>query len=530
MMHRFLYNSLILKLLLLTILFASSGLTAGLSKSRGKKKLTKENVCDIKNQRSPIFCYCNNSGLRNASDVDCWVLDKFDQNDPMWSYFTSQIQVEKLSFTVRQGSFDYVPSQLLQQLKNLREFKIQYGTLYEIAEHTFNNLGVAKINLSRNTIIVLRKYAFENMRNLTVINLDYNRISEINRDTFLNLANLNKLYLNHNNISTVHDKAFKSLPSLQELDLGSNQITVITRDSFHGLRKLQRLDLRNNKIAMLGDRLFAEMQELTELELDQNQIKYISNRAFDNMYNLRKLHLSENHLEMLEPDFLAGAPGVHFLDLRDNLLKLMTFDNIKPIVTNLYDLNSYFYLDGNNLTCDCKLAWIWGLRNETKNTKLRDALEELTCFLESNNATQKINSEDLGRNQPRYIPNKYVNNNSRADNNEDDDEAENDDYTEYDEDDEKEKENENSHFRSKSTDSTDSNKCCKKHLFELKPEELPCPQLSREDLMASEQPSSRHENARASGSSWFSSGSISVQAGQSVLVASLLLLSILFFT
>jgi len=72
-----------------------------------------------------------------------------------------------------------------------------------------------------------------------------------------------------------------------------------------------------------------------------------------------------------------------------------------------------------------------------------------------------------------------------------------------------------------------------KHLFELKPEELPCPELSREDLMASEQPSSRHENARvgSSGSSWFSSGSISVQSGQSVLaILSLLLLSILFFT
>lgn len=34
-----------------------------------------------------------------------------------------------------------------------------------------------------------------------------------------------------------------------------------------------------------------------------------------------------------------------------------------------------------------------------------------------------------------------------------------------------------------------------KHLFELKLEELPCPEPSREDLMASEQPSSRHEHA-----------------------------------
>lgn len=75
-------------------------------------------------------------------------------------------------------------------------------------------------------------------------------------------------------------------------------------------------------------------------------------------------------------------------------------------VTRLIDqsASSYLHVD-NNLICDCKLAWIWGLRNETKNTKLRDALEELTCFLESNNATQKINSEDLARNQP--LPGKF---------------------------------------------------------------------------------------------------------------------------
>lgn len=56
-------------------------------------------------------------------------------------------------------------------------------------------------------------------------------------------------------------------------------------------------------------------------------------------------------------------------------------------------------VSGNKLICDCKLAWIWGLRNETKNVKLRDSLEELTCFLESNNATLKNNKEDLEWNE-----------------------------------------------------------------------------------------------------------------------------------
>lgn len=184
-MRHFLYNPLILKVLLMTILFASSGLAV--SKSRGKKKIVKEtkelNICDIQSQQAPMYCYCNNVGLQNASDVNCWVLSKFERDDPMWGYFTSQIHLEKLTFTVRQiGSLDYVPSQLLHQLKNLRVIVFQYGSLHELAERAFSNLNsVAEINLSRNMIVVVRKYAFENMRNLSVINLDDNRISEINR-------------------------------------------------------------------------------------------------------------------------------------------------------------------------------------------------------------------------------------------------------------------------------------------------------------------------------------------------------------
>ncbi|XP_072753723.1 connectin [Anoplolepis gracilipes] len=530
-MRQFLYTSFILQLLLLTILLVSSSL-AVTRQLRGKKKViakeTKEskeiNICDVQVQQAPMYCYCNNNGLHNATNANCWVMSKLEPDDPIWTYFTSQAYLKELTFTVRQiDSLDYVPRVILHQLRNLYTVTFQYAKFHEIVEHTFSNLiGIIQINLKRNMIVTLHKNAFENMRDLTAIYLDENRISEINRGTFVNLPSLRKLYLNHNNISIVHDRAFNHLSLLQELELSHNQITSITHETFYGLRNLQRLDLCNNQIAMIGKHNFAEMPNLLELELDQNVITYISEKAFDGMHNLQKLRLSDNLLVKLPQDFLAGAPSVFILDLRQNNLKTMTFDNIKPIVTNLYGTNSHFYLNENELICDCKLAWIWGLRNETKNTKLRDALEELTCFLESNNATQKINNEGPGKNQPSEIAKEYSGN-SRDDGNEYG--ADDSSYDEVDD--------ENSSSNSNFYDKINDKMCCIKHLFELKPEELPCPELSREDLMASEQPSSRHENARvgSSGSSWFSSGSISVQAGQSVLTTfSLLLLSILFFT
>lgn len=190
-MRQFFYTSFILQIVLLTILLVSPSL-AVTRQLRGKKKIiaeeTKEskesqNICDIQVQQAPMYCYCNNNDLQNATNANCWVMSKLDLDDPIWSYFTSQIRLKELTFKVRQtDSLDYVPIQLLHQLKNLHTVVIQYAKFHEIVEHTFSNLiSIVKLNLNRNMIVTIHKNAFENMRDLTVINLDENRISEINR-------------------------------------------------------------------------------------------------------------------------------------------------------------------------------------------------------------------------------------------------------------------------------------------------------------------------------------------------------------
>ncbi|XP_034184185.2 leucine rich repeat protein connectin [Osmia lignaria lignaria] len=531
--------SYFLQLLLLTSLF-TPGLSAS-TRSRGKKKIAKEtkesNICVIEGRQAPIYCYCDSNAIKNATEATCVVLNHFTSNDPTWTYFNSQIYLQKLKFIVRTpNGLDYISVPVLRQLKNLHVITFQDANIEELTEYAFSNLPtIGEINLSRNSIATLRMHAFENMKNLSMINLDENRITEINRDTFVNLPSLKVLYLNENNISTLYDKAFKHLTSLEELELFDNQIKVITADSFHGLRNLIRLDLRNNLIAMIGDRTFIEMPSLRELELDQNEIAFISEKALDGMRNLKKLRLSDNKLVTLEPDFLAGAPGVYFLDLRDNLLKTITFDNVKPIVTNLYNTTSHFYLSGNKLICDCKLAWIWGLRNETKNQKLRDGLEKLTCFLESHNTTLKTNNENLEWNEALEIARnqeEYLAGNSRGGNIDDDDAYLGDEYESKDG---YEDSPSNSDFQPKmqmQMQMLEGKTVYVKTLFDLKLEELPCPEPSREDLMASEQPSGRHENARvgSSGSIWSSSSSKPVHLDLSVLACSLILLLSVLFT
>lgn len=41
---------------------------------------------------------------------------------------------------------------------------------------------------------------------------------------------------------------------------------------------------------------------------------------------------------------------------------------------------SFFYFTGNEFICDCRLAWLFDLKNRTKNFELRYSLEEVECI------------------------------------------------------------------------------------------------------------------------------------------------------
>lgn len=349
-------NKIAIILLCLNLL-AGTILGATTKERNRKKKAGKErdnsadadvNICDIEQTHAPIFCYCNANPFQEVEEANCLIFRTFEATDTIWDHFSSQPNIQRLTFTVKNdGYINYVPTPILRHFSRLYTLSFQYAKFNAIESKAFADLPtVSTINLNKNNIFSIKWHAFERLANLTVLNLDDNYIAELNRDQFYDVPRMQKLFINHNNLSILHENAFRHLPSLQELELNNNKITQLSRESFLGLHVLQRLDLHNNLITKLNDRVFYELPDLQEVDLDQNKIDYISEKAFDGMKNLRKLRISDNRLMELEKDFLVGAPAINLLDLRHNQLRVIIFDNIKPVVSNFYTNSSSFHLEG----------------------------------------------------------------------------------------------------------------------------------------------------------------------------------------
>ncbi|XP_011496594.1 PREDICTED: uncharacterized protein LOC105361181 [Ceratosolen solmsi marchali] len=145
------------------------------------------------------------------------------------------------------------------------------------------------------------------------------------------------------------------------------------------------------------------------------------------------------------------------------------------------------------MICDCKLAWIWGLRNETKNPKLREGLEELTCFLEAT-YEPKFDSREEFSQALEIVRNKGYQDKGPMDESQYLSDNYDDNYSD----------DENPPIGHQIE--IDGKPSYVRRLFDLKPEDLPCPTPSKEEVMASEQPSGHRDHGSSSSIFSFSSG------------------------
>uniref|UniRef100_A0A6B2EHK6 Putative reticulon/nogo receptor n=1 Tax=Phlebotomus kandelakii TaxID=1109342 RepID=A0A6B2EHK6_9DIPT len=341
-----------------------------------------------------VICHCSTDARRMVTKADCWVLGSdLSRKDPIWAAFYAHTSIIDVKFiTFAEGNLTYVPSRAIKILSILSKLSISFTQIAEIGAYALSNAThLAKVEFKNNTHLqVLRRFAFANHPVLFDVNLEANQISKVETQAFENLPQLEVLSLGYNNITHLPDDVFGSLGKLKELHVQHNHIAQLSRDVFKGLGNLLNLDMSYNNLTFVGNTVFAELWSLQELAMHNNKIEQISERAFDGLNNLHTLQLQHNRLIALHNGIFTVVPALNSLNLLDNQLETLTFENLHPIFGNLLRPNSVLNIDENKFICDCRLAWMFDLRNNTNNTKLRLSLRDLECTLDTSRASLQV--------------------------------------------------------------------------------------------------------------------------------------------
>ncbi|XP_037948892.1 connectin [Teleopsis dalmanni] len=291
-----------------------------------------------------LMCYCTpDENYVPVLKAECWVFsDALLQNDTTWTRFEQQKHLRDLKFVIQNhGRLDYIPTAILEPLKNLTGITIEYAQVEVIKSYALANLQyLERIILPNNHIVALDHDAFANHIRLQELNLEHNQIYEIDRYAFRNLPLCERLFLNNNNISSLHEGLFAEMARLVHLNLAHNQISVLTSEIFKGLGNLNVLKLTHNNLNFIGDTVFAELWSLAELELDDNRIERISERALDGLNNLKTLNLRNNLLKKIDNGLLRGTPALLSINVQNNDLETLTFYTFQPIMDNLVNSTS----------------------------------------------------------------------------------------------------------------------------------------------------------------------------------------------
>uniref|UniRef100_A0A1A7XDD9 Leucine rich repeat neuronal 2 n=1 Tax=Iconisemion striatum TaxID=60296 RepID=A0A1A7XDD9_9TELE len=188
------------------------------------------------------------------------------------------------------------------------------------------------LRLQSNLLSVLDTAVLHGLPNLTDLDLSQNRFSRVRMITqSASLPSLLSLHLEENHLSHLPEASFSSLPALQELFLSHNNLHSIAPGAFSGLDSLLRLHINNNRLTTVDPFWFRALPRLEVLMLGGNPVEALPEKGFTALKSLRSLVLGSMGLKGLAEDALQGLEDLESLSFYDNLLTKIPRQALKRV-------------------------------------------------------------------------------------------------------------------------------------------------------------------------------------------------------
>ncbi|CAL4065474.1 unnamed protein product [Meganyctiphanes norvegica] len=307
---------------------ATLGLTTQFQELGNASFNFKNNPCPNAEDIAP--CICNYLEDWDSMDMDCDDLaddqelyDVFHAYFPFTNFRTLHLKTDHLD-TLSDEVFGDVTFENVWAIT-----KYGVGTLTSVSPKTFMK--------SASTLKLLYMY--------------YNNVTDFPFETLINYTQLTDFSLLGN---PIHDFPIIQSETLSYLNLGKAVYATIPAGALDSLPNLEEFRVSGTKISSMATGLFSPHSKLTKIGMTDNVLTQLETLQFEVISDaIVYIDLSENQIANVDADTFKGVQS-GAIHLKDNQLTKLPETTWRPLM----DARIHLYLQDNDLTCGCDVAWL----------------------------------------------------------------------------------------------------------------------------------------------------------------------------
>ena len=316
----------------------------------------------------PPRCYCDT----NKETVNCDDIGSFPTEFPA---ATKKIDIYRGYLKeIPTGAFDN-----LQQLKSITFMEMTIGTIrrrafYRIGRDIHNKvLTFNKVNIEN-----IEQEAFEELEHFRLISIDSAKLVNVSSGAFSKLSNIREFRLSQLTLPTLRSDTFTTFSNVTYVAINKSAINLIEEEAFSNFTHVESFEMYKVRVGTLGIRFitfigtgtvhferstFGLWQECsfcgiraTSFIAMLNIVNGTEGNVFKGISVVKSLVIVANILPFVVARFfpfhLPDGAAIYF---KHNILTTIRCEEVGPD----YPSNIRYVFSGNQVTCDCRLNWMW---------------------------------------------------------------------------------------------------------------------------------------------------------------------------
>ncbi|CAL4117555.1 unnamed protein product [Meganyctiphanes norvegica] len=192
------------------------------------------------------------------------------------------------------------------------------------------------------------------MKSASTLKLLYlydNKLSDFPFNTLCEYTQLSQFNLHNNPIPTFPIIQSESLSSI---DFGGSTFDTIPAGALDGLPNLHEFRVQHTNITSMATGIFASLSKMYLISMKNTGLTHLYNHQFEfNSDDINIIDLMANQISKVYNKAFKGVQSAH-IDLRANQLTILPEETWRTVL----DAGNEVWLQGNNLTCGCDIAWL----------------------------------------------------------------------------------------------------------------------------------------------------------------------------